>query len=93
MNYLQGSYFPDKRLAVRIVAAVWCLTACVLVNSYNSVLISYVTSPNAEPLIRSIKDLGNSSIHIVVDAYEGIDIVLMVNIGSMRFKYKLIDCF
>ncbi|EFX77449.1 hypothetical protein DAPPUDRAFT_321338 [Daphnia pulex] len=73
----QGASCPDKRLVVRMVAAVWCLAALVLVNGYNSVLISYVTSPNAEPLIQSIKDLGHTSdIHVVVDAGLGIDYIL-----------------
>jgi hypothetical protein len=66
-----------------MVATVWCLAAFVLVNSYNCVLISYVTSPNAEPLINSITELGNvSSIHVVVDAGLGIDMVLSV--GAIR---------
>jgi hypothetical protein len=64
-----------------MVAAVWCLAALVLVNGYNSLLISYVTSPNAEPLIQSIKDLGHTSdIHVVVDAGLGIDYILSVGV-------------
>ncbi|EFX77451.1 hypothetical protein DAPPUDRAFT_247527 [Daphnia pulex] len=79
----QGAYCPDKRLVVRIVAAVWCLAAFVLVTGYNSLLISYVTSPNAEPLIQSIKDLGHTfDIHVVVDAGLGIDYILSV--GAVR---------
>jgi hypothetical protein len=62
-----------------MVAAVWCLAAFVLVTGYNSLLISYVTSPIAEPIIQSIKDLGNTSdIHVVVDAGMGIDYILSV---------------
>jgi hypothetical protein len=66
-----------------MVAAVWCLAAFVLVTGYNSLLISYVTSPIAETIIQSIKDLGNTSdIHIVVDAGMGIDYILSV--GPVR---------
>jgi hypothetical protein len=55
------------------------LAAFVLVSSYNSLLISYVTTPNAEPLIRSIQDLSNASrIHVVVNAGQGFDIILSV---------------
>jgi hypothetical protein len=59
---------------------VWCLAAFVLISSYNSLLVSYVISPNAEPLIHDMKDLSNASkIHLVVDAGNGFDIAFSVS--------------
>lgn len=63
-----------------MILGAWCLSAFVLIAGYNSVLISYVTSPNAEPLIRSINDLTNtSSVKIVVDRGLGVDLGLSVS--------------
>ncbi|EFX79068.1 hypothetical protein DAPPUDRAFT_104768 [Daphnia pulex] len=85
----QGSYCPDKRLFVRCIASAWCLAAFVLVTSYNSLLISYVTTPNAEPLIRSIQDLSNASrIHVVVNGGQGFDIILSNGIYPNGSIYK-----
>ena len=78
-NFLQGSFCPDRRLFLRLIATAWCLGAFVLVTSYNSLLISYVTSPITQPLINSIQDLSNlTSIHVVVTAEQGFDIALTV---------------
>jgi glutamate receptor, ionotropic, invertebrate len=64
------------------------MAAFVLVTSYNSLLISYVTSPNAEPLISSMTDLSNSSIKIVVDAGQAIDYILSVGFNhSHNYAY------
>lgn len=77
-KHLGGNY-PTERLYIRMILTGWCLSAFVLTTGYNSVLISYVTSPNAEPLIRSINDLTNiSSVKIVVDRGLGVDLGLSV---------------
>lgn len=76
---ITGCNCPEERLTIRIIAGTWCLVCFVLVTSYNSVLISYVTSPNTEPLITSIHDLTNTShVNLVVDKGLGFDIVLSV---------------
>ncbi|EFX79069.1 hypothetical protein DAPPUDRAFT_245402 [Daphnia pulex] len=79
----QGAYCPDRRLFIRLIAITWCLAAFVLVSSYNSLLISYVTSPNAQPLINSMADLPNSSVEIVVDAGQAIDYVLSALLAAL----------
>ena len=74
-----GSSCPDKKLAFRVIAGAWCLACFVLVTAYNSVLISFVTSPNAVPLISSIHDLKNTTaVKLVVDKGMGFDITLTV---------------
>ncbi|EFX79067.1 hypothetical protein DAPPUDRAFT_245404 [Daphnia pulex] len=73
----QGSYCPEKKLFIRWIASAWCLAAFALVTSYNSLLISYVTTPNSEPLIHSVQDLSNASkIHVVVNAGQGFDVAI-----------------
>jgi hypothetical protein len=75
----QGSYCPEKKLFIRWIASAWCLAAFVLVTTYNSLLISYVTTPNSEPLIHSVQDLSNASkIHVVVNAGQGFDVAISV---------------
>ncbi len=39
-----------KGLVYRIVVGVWCLAAFVLLQSYNSLLITYIITPNNPPL-------------------------------------------
>lgn len=48
---------PDYKLSSRIVAALWCLTSVILVNSYTTTLVSYMTSTKLVPVIDSIEDL------------------------------------
>lgn len=45
------------RLPIRLAAATWCLSSCVLVWAYYSVIISFVTSPYYEPLVTSFQDV------------------------------------
>ena len=52
-----GGYFSGKKLALRSVAAVWCLSCFVLIQSYSSVLISVMTLPKLKPIINSVYDI------------------------------------
>ena len=49
-----GFYFKRKKLEVLLVVGSWSLCAFLVVNYYNSLLISDVTAPQRQPLIRSI---------------------------------------
>lgn len=62
-----------------LIGGVWCFAAFVLVNAYNSTLISQLTLPNQKPLINSIYDLRNrSDIYLVTDRNLNTDAVLTV---------------
>ena len=56
----QGEYFNERKLPVRILVAVWCLMALILVNSYTGNLISYLTVPRMKPVVNSFEELANS---------------------------------
>ncbi|XP_059352537.1 uncharacterized protein LOC130700516 [Daphnia carinata] len=70
----------SQKLAVRVLAAAWCLAAAVLVNSYSSVLITYILAPNNPPLVTSAYDLAQKDdVHLIVDKGRGVDIFITVN--------------
>jgi glutamate receptor, ionotropic, invertebrate len=56
----QGEYFHERKLPVRILVAIWCLMALILVNSYTGNLISYLTVPKMKPVVNSFEELANS---------------------------------
>ena len=64
---------------MRFLIGAWCLAAAILVNSYSSVLITYVLAPNNPPLINSVYDLVQTDyIKLVVDKGRGLDVVISV---------------
>ncbi len=52
-----GGHFTAKKVALRCVAAVWCLSCLILVQSYSCILISVITLPKTRPIINSIYDM------------------------------------
>ena len=52
-------YRPRKEIAIRLVILAWCLAILILLTSYTTLLISVVTAPNPQPLIKSIYELPN----------------------------------
>lgn len=69
----------SQRLTIRIVIASWSLTALVLINSYNSLLTSFITAPNPQPLIKSIYELRDRpDIRLVTDRNRNAEAVLLV---------------
>ncbi|XP_057380404.2 ionotropic receptor 93a-like [Daphnia carinata] len=75
----QGGNVLCNLTSIRLVIGAWCLLTLVLVNSYNSTLISYVTATrSAKPLVNSIEELAqHSDIHAVVDRSQGPDSLFM----------------
>lgn len=65
---------------MRMVIGAWCLLTLVLVNSYNSTLISYVTATRrAKPLVNSVEELvQDSNVHPVVDRGQGPESLFLV---------------
>lgn len=69
----------NQKLTVRLLSGAWCLTCFVLVTAYSSVLISFVTSPNYKPLIKSIYDFPKDpQVKITVDKGLSADLIFTV---------------
>ncbi|XP_059352665.1 glutamate receptor ionotropic, kainate 3-like [Daphnia carinata] len=83
----QGGYLYGKFSSLYWVGGTWCIVAFVIVNAYNSTLISHVTLPNAPPLIKSIYDLRNRpDVHFVTDKNANVDAVLLsADSGFLKF--------
>ena len=56
------------------------MAAFVLVQSYTSLLITYMIAPHTQALIESVYDIGkNPNIKILVEKDRGIDLMLSVS--------------
>ena len=61
------------------MAGTWCVFAFFLVSFYTTTLISFVTSPNEQPLVNSVYDIPKKAgVNIVFDKRQYIDILLSV---------------
>lgn len=47
----------NSSIVIRLVAITWNISAFILVVTYSTYLISYVTSPNPKPMIDSINNI------------------------------------
>ena len=82
---IKGGFCLPKRLPIRIIASVWCAATFVLVNSYYSTLISYVSASYRQPLIEDVNDIPtHPDVKIVINRGLAIDNVLSVCL-SERF--------
>ena len=66
VHALSGGYYRSGHKTLGILATVWCLAAFVFVNSYNSVLVSYLSVSYKSPDINSLAQLASSSNHKMV---------------------------
>jgi len=72
-----------KRFSIRLIASVWCAATFVLVNSYYSTLISYVSASYRQPLIEDVNDIPkHPDVGIVINRGLAIDAVLSVCLGK-----------
>ena len=92
---MTGGYISCKITPFRIVIGAWCLLTLVLINAYNGVLISYVTTTHqTPPLINSIEDVASkSNIHIVVNKGQGPDTVTFSVILRTIFMFLTVCLF
>ncbi|KAI9554677.1 hypothetical protein GHT06_019953 [Daphnia sinensis] len=65
----QGGYIPCKITKIRLLVGAWCLLTLVLVNVYNGILISFVTTIRpTPPIIDSETDVGyDPNIYLIVN--------------------------
>lgn len=66
--FYKGIYLAVGRLfSFRILVGAWLLVALVLVNSYSSTVVSYLTLPRTKPTINSFEDLAaDESVGIIL---------------------------
>lgn len=63
--------------------AAWCLVALVIVQSYTSCLVSYLTAPKFIPFINSVEELANSNDKVmVVKKFTSFESVLKVGLKT-----------
>ncbi|XP_057369972.1 glutamate receptor 1-like [Daphnia carinata] len=56
----QGTSIAVRRFSFQILVGTWLLVAMVLVNSYSSTVVSYLTVPKMKPSIQTFEDLAAS---------------------------------
>ena len=77
-------------MSIILIAGAWVLATFVLQNYYYTLLISYVTSPNPQPLIKSIYDLRyRPELKLVTNKNINTDAILTVHIFIGFFSSKL----
>lgn len=66
--------------STKILVAFWCLATFVLVQSYTSCLISYLTTPKFIPIANTIGDIAdNGELSLVVWKFTSMEPVILVN--------------
>lgn len=82
-----GAYCSSKSYwLTRIVAAAWCLGSFVIFNSYNTTLISYVTAPLKDPLVKTIYDVKDKpEVKVIVD--RGLSLQILILVGTILLQY------
>ena len=74
-----GSFCPSKRLSVRFIVGAMCLSCLVLYQAYSSVLVSTLTLPKCQPLIKSVYDIPKTpSIAVTTVKQSAPDVQFMV---------------
>ena len=75
-------------MPVRMISAVWCLVAIIVINYYNSMFISYLTVPKHEPLLNNLEELASSENQcVIVEKGSAIANMLLVFKHISHFLY------
>lgn len=84
-----GGYCFNKRLAIRLVAGVWCFTAFVISPAYSGNLKSFLMAPIIKPLISTIEDIpGIEGLEVVSDRGKGLDSSVQSWVNTVSFKFS-----
>ena len=74
-----------------VIGATWGLATLILINTYTSLLTSYITAPSTKSLINSVQELRDRvDIWIVTDKNRNSESLLMASILA-RFKDYLFE--
>lgn len=84
MSQILAGCFTTRKLKMRLVGGAWCLVGLVLVTAYCSVITSFITAPNSEPLVETAKDVADrSNVKLVTVKAHAVEFILSVmNINS-----------
>nr|CAH0108055.1 unnamed protein product [Daphnia galeata] len=82
-----GGYISNKITAIRLVIGSWCLLTLVLLNVYNGMLFSFVTTtPRASPLVNSVEDVAtNPNVFLILNKGLGAESTIS---GADKGLYK-----
>ena len=91
IDIIGGFYFKLRKWPILFIFGSWSLSAFVLINFYNSLLISDITASQPQPLIRSIYDvIGRDDIRLVTDRKANTNALLSVR---QRLKMNIMSLF
>jgi hypothetical protein len=83
-----GGYLNVARPSFRILAGVWLLVAMVLVNSYSSTIVSYLTVPKMRSPINTFEDLAASQdVGLIIKSDNVIGQQIMAQISHNLYYY------
>ena len=90
VTFWQGTFCPNRKIAMRILAGTWCLAGFVFFTAYSSVLISYIVVPNLKPVIDSVEELPKvPGLKMVVEKGATMEMMFLVQefiIFKIRFR-------
>lgn len=71
----------DKSLTLRLIGAVWCLTATVWTSAYSGQLVAQFKNPAIRPLINSMYDIPKSEYNVKIVVAEGLLCDQILSVG------------
>jgi hypothetical protein len=85
-----GGYISNKITAIRLVIGSWCLLTLVLLNVYNGMLFSFVTTtPRASPLVNSVEDVAtNPNVFLILNKGLGAESTISVWTFTLNHRMK-----
>lgn len=77
---VEGLRSSDK-IAISLITAAWCLAISVLVNTYSSILITYLIMTKPPAIVENVHDLAqNDGLRLLVQNKGAVDTFLSVRI-------------
>ena len=72
----------SPKFKIRLVVGSWGIAALIIANLYGAFLISFIMSPNPEPLVDSPQELADKDkVDLVVFKNYAVDITIMVYVS------------
>jgi len=57
LGYTAASKVSNRNVQARILQSTWCVNGLILGIFYSSILISFIMTPNPQPLVSSVQEL------------------------------------
>jgi hypothetical protein len=81
---IAGQKLSSTGISVRLIAAVWCLSAVVFASAYIGVLMSFLRFPKLSPVIDQLEELPENHFKWVVQRGTALESLFVVS----QFKIK-----